>query len=271
MRRRNYLPLWILLVVAFVLIAGVSVYSPIEIFGYELKDSGLASVFSREYEDRDEGDDVLPLAAATLPDSLVDVSGKGLKAVPVDTASKTILFVGDSMLDGLYPRLAAYARHNGHKLYAVIWYSSTSEIWGKSGRLKKYISRLDPDYVFICLGANELFVKDISSKRARYVKALIGEIGDIPYLWIGPPNWKADTGINSLIASNTAPGTFFLSDGMKFERGKDGAHPTKASAAEWMDSVVRWMPAHCAHPIRLDMPAKMSDRAHRVFVHQPGE
>ena len=58
---------------------------------------------------------------------------------------------------------------------------------------------------------------------------------------------------------------------MKFERGKDGAHPTKESAAEWMDSVVRWMPAHSIHPIKLDMPTKKSDRAHRVFVHQPGE
>lgn len=271
MKHRNYLPLWILLVVAFALIAGISVYSPVEIFGYELKDSGLASVFSSAHEDVDNSNEALPLPAATIPDSLVDVSGERLKAAPVDTAAKTILFIGDSMLDGLYPRLAAYARHNGHELYAVIWYSSTSEIWGKSGRLKNYISRLEPDYVFICLGANELFVKDISSKRDRYVKTLIGEIGDIPYLWIGPPNWKPDTGINTLIAENAAPGTFFLSDGMKFERGKDGAHPTKESAAEWMDSVVRWMPAHSAHPIRLEMPVKKSDRAHRVFVHQPGE
>ena len=175
------------------------------------------------------------------------------------------------MLDGLYPRLAAYASHNGHTLYAVIWYSSTSEKWGMSGRLKSYINRLSPDYIFICLGANELFVKNIADKRDAYVKTIIDEAGDIPYLWIGPPNWKPDTGINDLIAANAAPGTFFLSDGMSFERGKDGAHPTRTSAAQWMDSVVRWMPAHHPHPIRLDVPDASSGRARRVFVHQPNE
>lgn len=269
MRRCNYLPLWILLVVAFAAIAGVSVYSPVRIFGYELKDSGISSAFSNNSEAEVAASETMPLPAVVSAES--ESADEGWKPVPVDTAAKTILFIGDSMLDGLYPRLAAYARHNGHKLYAVIWYSSTSEIWGKSGRLKGYISRLKPDYVFVCLGANELFVKDISSKRGRYVKTLISEIGNIPYLWIGPPNWKPDTGINSLIAANAAPGTFFLSNGMSFERGKDGAHPTKASAAEWMDSVVRWMPAHSAYPIKLDVPDKQSDRAHRVFVHQPGE
>ena len=40
-------------------------------------------------------------------------------------AQKRLLVVGDSMLEGLSPRLASYARLNGHKLYTVIWYSST--------------------------------------------------------------------------------------------------------------------------------------------------
>lgn len=175
------------------------------------------------------------------------------------------------MLDGLYPRLAAYADHNGHELYVVIWYSSTSESWGTSDRLRGYISRLNPDYIFICLGANELSVRDIAARRERYVQSIIADIGDIPYLWIGPPNWKPDTGINDLIAANTAPGTFFRSDGMHFERKADGAHPTAASAAAWMDSVARWMPRGCANPIPLEAPEAARGRARRVFVHKPGE
>ena len=100
---------------------------------------------------------------------------------------------------------------------------------------------------------------------------MVQEIGSTPFLWIGPPNWKPDTGINDLIAANVPQGSFFLSDGMHFERSKDGAHPTRSSAIEWMDSVVRWMPAHSNHPIRLDLPAERTARPLKIFVHQPNE
>ena len=263
--RHNYLPLWILLSVAFAVIAAISFFGPVNIMGYQLRDSGLSELFSPMQTPQPQPDEAL---LAAIGDS---IAADTATMAPVDTLPKTILFVGDSMLDGLYPRLAAYARHNGHKLYAVIWYSSTSEIWGRSGKLASYIQRLKPDYVFLCLGANELFVKDIERKRDKYVGKIISEIGDIPYLWIGPPNWKPDTGINRLIASHASPGSFFLSDGMSFERSKDGAHPTKASSVQWMDSIVRWMPAHSPHPIRLELPDRATDRATRVFVHQPGE
>ena len=89
------------------------------------------------------------------------------------------------MLEGLGPRMAAYADHNGHTLYEVMWYSSTSEVWGRSDRLAGYIGRIKPDYIFICLGANELFVKDIAEKRTKYVDRILADIDTIPYLWIG--------------------------------------------------------------------------------------
>ena len=58
---------------------------------------------------------------------------------------------------------------------------------------------------------------------------------------------------------------------MTFERAKDGAHPTRPSAAAWLDSVIRWMPANALHPIRLDVPVRTAGKAKRIFVHQPDE
>lgn len=261
--RRNYLGLWLLLVTAFAFFAVLSTFDNIEVFGYKLKSSKIVPTLTAKAKP-DKAASVVKGAAkrsATNPAKA--------KAVEVDTMPKTILFIGDSMLDGLSPRLAAYATASGHTLYSVIWYSSTSEIWGKSGRLASYIKDLHPDYIFICLGSNELFVKDIISKRDGYVKQIVKEIGKIPFIWIGPPNWKPDTGINDMIASNVPAGSFFLSNGMHFDRSKDGAHPTRASAAQWMDSVVRWMPRHSAHPIRMVKPKTTSGRAKRTFVHQP--
>ena len=44
--------------------------------------------------------------------------------------NQTILFIGDSMVEGLSRRLGDYSAENGHTLYTVIWYSSSTERWG---------------------------------------------------------------------------------------------------------------------------------------------
>lgn len=267
--KRNYLGIWLLLLAAFVVVAALSAFSPVSIGDYELRDSGLADALTAP-----RGDNTADPAARTdspsAADSVFDRQMQQMQA-PVDSSAKVLLFIGDSMLEGLSPRLAAYAKHNGHTLYSVIWYSSTSEVWGRSGKLKHYVEQIKPDFVFISLGANELFVKDIKTKRDKYVKTLISELGDTPYLWIGPPNWKPDTGINDLVRANTGRGCFFLSDGMHFERAKDGAHPTRTSAALWMDSVVRWMGDNCPTPFLLDVPSVNTASPKRIFIHQPNE
>lgn len=264
--RRNYLGLWLLLVTAFAFFAVLSVYDPIEVCGYALKSSKIVPTLTADAKTKAGKVDAASVSGTA---TRVTQTRSVTKAVKTDTLSKTILFIGDSMLEGLSPRLAAYASANGHTLYSVIWYSSTSEIWGRSGRLASYVQRLHPDYIFICLGANELFVRDIVSKRDKYVKEIVKEVGKIPFVWIGPPNWKDDTGINDLIAANVPSGSFFLSRGMHFDRAKDGAHPTRKSAIQWMDSVVRWMPQHCAHPIKMAKPMSSTGRPRQIFVHQP--
>jgi hypothetical protein len=138
--------------------------------------------------------------------------------------------------------------------------------------LAQYIKRVHPNYIFICLGSNELTVRDIKNKRQKFVDNILAQIGDIPFVWIGPPNWRTDTGINELIRESVPRGCYFKSEGMHFERKKDGAHPTPASAALWMDSVARWMPKHAAHPIVMTAPPKeLKARAKRTYIHQPNE
>ena len=265
----HYRSLWLLLLVAFAAFVVAEAVGTPEIAGHKFKDAGFIAAVS-DVEAEEDGAFASADGMLVIPDTIVtDV--ENIFPMPCDTASQTIMLIGDSMLEGLGPRLAAYAEHNGHTLYTVMWYSSTSEKWGKSDKLRNYIQRLKPTFIVVCLGANELLVKDIEVKREKYVKQILADIDTIPFLWIGPPNWRTDTGINRLIANSTPQGTFFLSDGMKFERAKDGAHPTRNSAAEWLDSVIRWMPANALHPIRLDVPEVSSAKAKRIFVHQPTE
>ena len=257
--KKNYIGLWSLLAVALAVVIIISCFDNISVFGVELKSSGIAHNLTlkdnpceKEYSDRSIAEE------KTEPEK-----------IETDTAAQNILIIGDSMLEGLNPRLAAYADKNGHTLHSVIWYSSTTKYFGESDTLKYFIRKYNPSFIFLSLGGNELFVRDIIEKRDKYVKKILADIGNIPYLWIGPPNWKQDTGINELVKQNVPAGNFFLSDGMTFERQKDGAHPTHASAALWMDSIARWMPDHSAHPIRMDLPDNPKGRPAEVVVLQP--
>jgi len=267
MKNFRYAGIWGILAGAFAIFTAASAFDSIAIAGYELKSSGLSqAIFGKN---RDTA--TMPADSKATADSTDVRTAPAPEPVPVDTASQTILLIGDSMLEGIAPRLAAYADHNGHKLYAVMWYSSSSAVWGRSRKLQRYISRVHPSFIIVSLGANELFVSDIRRKRERYVRNILDQIDSIPYLWIGPPNWKADTGINDLLRDTTAPGCFFLSDGMSFRRAKDGAHPTRESAAEWVDSIMRWMPANAAHPIRMELPDTKKSRPAKMWIHQPDE
>lgn len=254
---KNYIGVWLISLITLIIFISLSFCESEHLLGSSLKKATFADVLLKE-----------PVAAT--PIASTDTMPSAAIPAPTDTTPQSILIIGDSMLEGLNPRLAAYAKANGHTLNSVIWYSSTSEYWGTCDTLRVFLKRFNPTFIFISLGGNELFVKDIAQKRDKYVKNFLRQIGDIPYVWIGPPNWKPDTGVNDMIASNVKPGSFFLSNGMHFDRAKDGAHPTHASAALWMDSVARWMPKHCSHPIKMDKPAPdVKARPNSVVVLQP--
>ena len=173
----------------------------------------------------------------------------------VDTAKQRILFFGDSMLEGLSKRFSDYAKKNGHELKSVIWYSSSTVIWANSDTLDHFIKQVDPTLIITCLGSNELFVRDLPA-RDKAIKGILEKIGDTPFVWIGPPNWRKDTGIDSLILENVGEKRFFDSSHLTLERGGDHAHPTFAAASRWMDTIAVWM-SDCtltAHAIVMDFP-----------------
>lgn len=259
MTRHPYFALWSLLATAFAIIATYSCFDPIKTGAVEIRTSTIAQSLTKDHRPQPATADTLAIPAPTAQAT----------PAPTDTTAQTILIIGDSMLEGINPRLAAYARAAGHTLHSVIWYSSTTEYWGTCDTLSVFMRRYHPTFVFISLGANELFVRDIQAKRTPYLRNILSQLGNTPYLWIGPPNWRDDTGINRMIEANTPPGCYFKSQGMHFDRAKDGAHPTHASAAQWVDSIARWIPLHSAHPILMPHPDQAKARPASVTVLAP--
>jgi hypothetical protein len=192
----------------------------------------------------------------------------------VDSSKQRILLIGDSMLEQLRWAMRDYCEYNGDELYTVMWYSAQTKWFGQSDTLAYFIKKIKPTYIILVLGANELFVQDIKTKRAKYVKKIIREIDTIPYVWVGPPNWKKDTGINDLISryvkyDHYYPSYLLSLNNPKFRRYKDGAHPLPSTAYYWMDNIAKWIMTQSAHPILLRKPTHKYSMSTNTTVLQP--
>lgn len=268
---KHYWGLWAILATALLLFVALSFKTDgFRVGNLEIKTAS----FAQNAKDRLTDPDTTVAAKKSKKDKKGKRRGEAVQAdttwrAPMDTTAKTILFFGDSMLEGLAERLATYCHKNGHTLVEVIWYSSSTKIWADSERVSKLINKYHPNYIFVCLGANELYVPNIKTTRKPHLKKILAAIGNIPYVWIGPPNWDKDTGINDLLAENLKEGCFYFSANDRFTRSRDGAHPTRASAHLWMDRVVKWMDTKCANPIRLNYPGEGIRRADRIVIYQP--
>lgn len=245
--KSGYASLWLLLATSLIVILVIAFADDITLGTWQIKKAPYreALLVNKEAEQRE----------SERADSILEIrrEERERKVAKIDSAPQSILLIGDSMTMNLALRLAQYAKQNGHQFHSVNWDSSSTVKWGRSERLAEFIKEYDATYVFISLGANELYLKNPKS-HLKYVEAILEQVGDLPYVWIGPPNWKEDFGVNDMLEQACAPGSFFRSAGMEFARKKDGVHPTRQSSALWIDSIARWIPKS-AHPILLLPPA----------------
>lgn len=252
MSRRPYIALWLLLVVALALITWVAFTDDLKIGSYTPKKAPIADLF------------ITDSVGSVNHDTVVVSKNQVIKKVETDSASQVIFIFGDSMTFNLALRLAQYAKQNGHTIHSVNWDSSNTKIWAEHDTLSHYIQKFHPTQIFISLGSNELYLKKPDVRRPE-VRKILSVIDTIPYVWIGPPNWKEDSGINDMIESECKPGSFFRSAGMEFKRKKDGIHPTKESSALWVDSIMRWI-GKSSHPFLVETPSDSIGRANPGIV-----
>lgn len=241
MFRKTFVSLWLLLAIAFAIVCVAAFSDDISLGRHKLKKAPIADLFKEHEQELD--------SLLSLPDTVTFASD----SILTDSLPQSIFIFGDSMTFNLALRLAQYAKQNGHTIHSVNWDSSNTKIWAESDTLNYFMKKFKPTQVFIALGSNELYVSKPET-RLPYIKKILEKIDSVPYVWIGPPNWKEDKGINDLLAKICKPGTFFKSAGMEFKRKSDNIHPTRASSALWIDSIMRWIPSS-SHPFLADTPS----------------
>ena len=214
--------------------------------------------------------DSIPQDSLALIDTLaVDTPEEDSTLSPTDSTGKVhFLLIGDSMNEYLRIRLNDYCIANGYDMYCVIWYGATTKQYGTSDTIAYFINKHQPTYVLLTIGSNELFVRDIIEKRTDYVKHIVKQLGRTPFVWVGPPNWKEDTGINEMIVTNVGESRYFESKKLKYNRYKDGAHPTRESAAMWMDSIAVYLQNDALKTIEMTPPEKSYKKVPHTTVLQ---
>lgn len=171
-----------------------------------------------------------------------------------DTTTQNILLIGDSMAYSLMFRVQNYCNYNHHNLNVVTWVSATTKTYAECDTLEYFVNLYKPTYILFVIGANEMFVRD-AYERIDYVNRIIPQTHGIPTIWIGPPNWKEDSGINNMLMNKFGPRQFFLSKKLTFTRIKgDVAHPDRPAGTMWMDSIASWIKTKSFFPIRLEKP-----------------
>lgn len=182
--------------------------------------------------------------------------------IKIDSANQHILFIGDSMAEGLQLPLQKYAGFNGHRLTTLAKRSATIMSWvGREdkGRLRDTIEKIKPSYVIICLGSNELFTRSLDSYR-RYLQNILRQSQPLRLVWICPPNWKTDNGLTDLIEDEIGKPRFFPSKELNLDRAGDGIHPTFQSYHVWADSIAAWMMYKSKHKILMLKPEEDSEK-----------
>lgn len=247
-----YSGLWLIVALGLIIFLTIAFTDDITIGGWTIKKAPFRDCLIAKPTEKD------------LPIDGQSVAQDTIQKTETDTVAKSILIFGDSMTYNLALRIAQYARQNGHTIHAVNWDSSNTRIWAESDTLTYFIKEFETDFIFISLGSNELYFKNPET-RLPYIKRILEMIGDIPYVWIGPPNWQKDAGINDLLQRTCRNGAFFRTDGMELARKKDHIHPTRQASALWVDSIARWMPSS-SHPILMDVPSDSIGRANPNIV-----
>lgn len=262
MKRRMppVISLWIMITLALVIFIGISFSDDFTIGNYTLSkayfpETLLAKDEIKEPQTEILQQDTLPIPVETL--------------IEPDTTVHSVLLFGDSMTHNLGMSISKYGSKNNYKVTAVTWESSSIPGWRNSGKIKKYMEMSNPDFIIISLGSNEMELKHFE-RRIPDIEGIVEQLGDVPYVWVGPPLWKEDKGLYNALETALPKGKIFkIEDKELIQRGPDHVHPTMQGADIWADTLMRWI-KKSEHPILTEMPdSGIITRGHKIIYLHP--
>jgi len=215
-------------------------------------------------------------AAVSKPDSqLVTILKDTLypfldSSSKVDTSTQRVLLIGDSMAEALYFAFQKYCNWSHYPFKLVAIRGTSSPFWASNDTLVQSIRKFKPSLILFTLGANEITVPSLMSRKRLYSK-IIKRMDSIPYIWVGTPVWTKDTVYRKMIRSIVPEDQFFDSQDIVLERQKDGAHPTFPAWKVWADSIAHWMVYHSKYPVYFQLRQPTNWQKKKRIIDLPDE
>jgi hypothetical protein len=166
----------------------------------------------------------------------------------VDTTAQRILLMGDSMGEALYFPFLNICKWSNFYFKVVCIKGTTSLYWAGADTLEHAIRTFKPTLVLFTCGANEITIPRLRVRKKMYQK-VISRFDSLPYIWVGTPVWTGDTVYGKMMAELVPKDQLFISQGIPMSLQPDGAHPDRAGARVWADSLARWMVYHSKYPV----------------------
>lgn len=258
--KSQIMALWVLITLTLVIFVGLSFSEEMKVGHYTVTKARFPETLLAKDEAAEEKEGTIEILD-TVPIPVETV-------VEPDTTVHSILVFGDSMTHHLAMSIAKYGTKNNYKVLGVTWESSSIPGWRHSGKIKQYIEMGKPDFIIISLGSNEMELKNFD-RRIPDIEDILKQLGDIPYVWVGPPLWKEDKGLYAALKKALPNGKVFeIRNDVAIERGPDHVHPTRKGADVWADTLMRWI-KKSDHPILTEIPdSGTSIRKHRfIYLH----
>lgn len=257
--------LWLLITVTLVIFVGLSFHDDMKIGNHTLTKARFPETLLAPEETLQPDIASIDSLQMLIPDSI-----QPRLVLEPDTTVHNVLVFGDSMTHNLAMSIAKYGSKNHYKVTGVTWESSSIPGWRNSGKIKEYIDLSKPDFVIISLGSNEMELKNFE-RRIPDIQSVVEQLGDLPYIWVGPPLWKEDKGLYSAIEKAIPKDKIFKIENMDIERGPDHVHPTRHGADQWADSLMRWIKTS-SHPILTELPDSASSiKGHKFIYLHPND
>ncbi len=168
------------------------------------------------------------------------------------------------MGDLIFFPLRKLRQANGFEIVYKPDYGSKISEWAKTRRLVSYIQKYRPDFIVFTLGSNEILWR-VNTQKIKNIRKILTHLKGKEFVWVGPPNWKKDWGLDSVIHANVGDGHYFVSKNFDFKRRSDGAHPTAYEGEVWTDTLVRWINQNPKYEFRfMDLPPRRDADFERI-------
>lgn len=160
------------------------------------------------------------------------------------TPETRLLFIGDSMAQGLAPHVENLAHDEGIAAFAARGIVGTRlDQWAKDPWLDAELQSFSPTLVLVSLGTNdEAMGAGAADRQSSAFEALLAKISasGAEVAWVGPPSLPFPRhGVSDMIRARVPH--YFASESLDIPRAPDGLHPNVSGYAGWAGAIWQWL------------------------------